>query len=36
MHLLKNAGIDFEGHKKKGIDPEDFGSVLTSSGMVLT
>ena len=36
MHLLLDAGIDFEAHKKNGIDPEEFGSVLTSSGIRFT
>ena len=33
--MLTKAGIDFEKHAKHGIEPEDFGSLLVSSGLVL-
>jgi len=33
--LLEKAGIKFENHKNYGIDPEEFGSALTSSGIIL-
>jgi CCR4-NOT transcription complex subunit 7/8 len=33
--MLTKAGIDFEKHAKHGIEPEDFGSLLISSGLVL-
>lgn len=33
--LLKNAGINFENHRKKGISMFDFGALLISSGLVL-
>lgn len=33
--MLSKAGIDFERHSKQGIDPEEFGALLISSGLVL-
>lgn len=33
--MLTKAGIDFDKHAKHGIDPDDFGSLLISSGLVL-
>ena len=33
--MLQKAGIDFKQHEKNGIDPEDFGALLISSGLVL-
>lgn len=33
--MLTKAGIDFERHAKHGIDPNDFGALLISSGLVL-
>jgi CCR4-NOT transcription complex subunit 7/8 len=33
--MLTKAGIDFERHSKQGIDPEEFGALLISSGLVL-
>lgn len=33
--MLSKAGIDFERHSKHGIDPQDFGALLVSSGLVL-
>jgi len=34
VELLKNSGIDLEKHKKHGIRVEDFGYLLTISGLV--
>jgi CCR4-NOT transcription complex subunit 7/8 len=33
--MLSKAGIDFERHSKQGIEPDAFGALLISSGMVL-
>lgn len=33
--MLSKAGIDFERHSKQGIDPQDFGALLITSGLVL-
>jgi len=33
--MLTKAGIDFDKHAKMGIEPEKFGSLLISSGLVL-
>lgn len=33
--MLTKAGIDFERHAKHGIDPDEFGALLISSGLVL-
>jgi len=33
--MLKKAGVDFEKNAELGIDPEEFGSLLTTSGLVL-
>ncbi|KIX97963.1 uncharacterized protein Z520_06041 [Fonsecaea multimorphosa CBS 102226] len=33
--MLSKAGIDFDRHAKHGIDPNDFGALLISSGLVL-
>jgi CCR4-NOT transcription complex subunit 7/8 len=33
--MLAKAGIDFDRHSKHGIDPNDFGALLISSGLVL-
>lgn len=33
--MLTKAGIDFDRHAKHGIDPNDFGALLISSGLVL-
>lgn len=33
--MLSKAGIDFDKHSKHGIDPNDFGALLISSGLVL-
>jgi CCR4-NOT transcription complex subunit 7/8 len=35
INLLKQSGLDFEQHDRNGIDPEEFGSLLISSGLVL-
>lgn len=35
MNLLIEANLDFYKHKEKGIDPEDFGELLLTSGLVL-
>lgn len=36
IQMLKKSGADFEKHATQGIDPEEFGSLLTTSGMTLT
>ncbi len=33
--MLSKAGIDFGAHDKNGIDPQEFGALLISSGLVL-
>ncbi|KAJ1918676.1 CCR4-NOT core DEDD RNase subunit [Mycoemilia scoparia] len=35
IELLEKAGIDFSKNEKYGIDLEDFGEILTDSGLVL-
>ena len=35
IDLLVRSGIDFEKHEKNGIDVQDFGEALISSGLVL-
>lgn len=35
IDLLLKSGIDFEAHKKRGIDVMEFGAALTDSGLVL-
>jgi CCR4-NOT transcription complex subunit 7/8 len=35
IQLLKKSGADFEKLAKHGIDPKEFGSLLTTSGLVL-
>ncbi|KAG0435004.1 Poly(A) ribonuclease pop2 [Dictyocoela muelleri] len=35
IELLKNANLDFKSHKEKGIDLQNFGDLLTTSGLVL-
>lgn len=35
IDLLTNSGIDFEKLEKDGIDVEEFGEILTTSGIVL-
>lgn len=34
--MLKKSGADFEKHAAQGIDTEEFGSLLITSGMILT
>lgn len=34
--LLKKAGADFDKHATHGIDPDEFGSLLITSGLVLS
>eukprot|EP01104_Vermistella_antarctica_P001109 TRINITY_DN11168_c0_g1_i2.p1 TRINITY_DN11168_c0_g1~~TRINITY_DN11168_c0_g1_i2.p1 ORF type:complete len:301 (+),score=86.92 TRINITY_DN11168_c0_g1_i2:308-1210(+) len=34
--LLQRSGIDFDKHETHGIDVDEFGEMLTSSGIVLT
>ena len=34
-NMLSKAGIDFERHASQGIEPEAFGALLISSGLVL-
>ncbi|KAF2750100.1 CAF1-domain-containing protein [Sporormia fimetaria CBS 119925] len=36
IQLLKKSGADFEKHASLGIDPVEFGSLLTTSGLVLS
>lgn len=33
--MLQKAGIDFEKHDSQGIEPNDFGALLMTSGLVL-
>ena len=33
--MLQKAGIDFKQHEKSGIDPQEFGALLITSGLVL-
>ena len=33
IDFLRDAGLDLEAHEKNGIDPQEFGSLLTTSGM---
>lgn len=35
VELLRNAGIDFARHQTDGIRMEDFGELLTTSGLVV-
>lgn len=35
IETLQRAGVDFALHEKNGIDPLEFGSYLTTSGLVL-
>lgn len=36
IELLTKSGIDFKKHQDYGIDVEEFGELLISSGLVLT
>ncbi|KAF2637769.1 CAF1-domain-containing protein, partial [Massarina eburnea CBS 473.64] len=36
IQMLKKSGADFEKHTTQGIDTEEFGSLLTTSGMILS
>lgn len=36
IDLLRNSGIKFEQHEERGIDVQEFGEKLTSSGIVLS
>lgn len=36
IQMLKKSGADFEKHNAQGIDPQEFGSLLITSGMTLT
>ncbi|KAL1793269.1 hypothetical protein ACET3X_008251 [Alternaria dauci] len=36
IQMLKKSGADFEKHRDQGIDPQEFGSLLTTSGMTLS
>ncbi|PVI03419.1 CAF1-domain-containing protein [Periconia macrospinosa] len=36
VQMLKKTGADFEKHATQGIDTEEFGSLLITSGMILT
>lgn len=33
--MLLNSGIDFKQHQERGIDVNEFGELLISSGMIL-
>ncbi len=35
IELLAKSGIDFQQHEEHGIDVQEFGELLISSGMVL-
>ena len=35
IDLLTNSGIDFRQHQARGIDVQDFGELVTTSGLVL-
>ena len=35
IDLLSKSGIDFKRHEDHGIDVQEFGEMLTSSGLVL-
>lgn len=35
IDLLSKSGIDFNKHQDYGIEVQDFGDLLTSSGLVL-
>ena len=35
IDLLAKSGIDFKRHEERGIDVNDFGELLISSGLVL-
>lgn len=35
ISVLKKSGADFEKHAKDGIDPDEFGSLLLTSGLTL-
>lgn len=35
IELLTRSGIDFKKHEEQGIDVNDFGELLMSSGVVL-
>ena len=36
IQMLKKFGADFDRHATQGIDPEEFGSLLITSGFILT
>ena len=36
IQMLRKSGADFQKHAEQGIDPVEFGSLLTTSGMTLT
>jgi CCR4-NOT transcription complex subunit 7/8 len=36
IQMLKKSGADFDKHSSQGIDPQEFGSLLITSGMTLT
>lgn len=36
IELLTKSGIDFKKHEEYGIDVQDFGELLISSGLVLS
>lgn len=36
IQMLKKSGADFDKHATQGIDVEEFGSLLTTSGLILT
>lgn len=36
IQMLKKSGADFDKHNTQGIDPQEFGSLLITSGMTLS
>ena len=36
IDLLQKSGIDFKRHQEEGIDVQDFGELLISSGLILS
>jgi CCR4-NOT transcription complex subunit 7/8 len=36
IELLQKSGLDFRRHEEMGIDPENFATLLITSGLVLT
>jgi len=36
IELLQKSGLDFQRHDEMGIDPDEFATLLITSGLVLT